>query len=86
MTLLQTIIAHLRHEREPIDRWQLAVELARLDRLTKLHEKNKEQPVSQHDFDDAIGLAITYGELKESGGKVWLAVKEAEKSTQGELF
>lgn len=87
MSLLPTILAHLRHEREPIDRWLLASELAKLDRLRKLYDAKGERPVTQGEFYEAIAEALAAGVVEVVGdsGKVRLVVAKVE-STQGELF
>lgn len=87
MSLLPTILQHLQHEREPIDRWLLASELAKLDRLRKLYDAKGERPVTQREFYEAICEAIRQGDVDVDGdsGKVRLVVVKVE-STQGELF
>lgn len=85
MSLLPTILAHLQHEREPIDRWLLASELAKLDRLRHLYMQSAGIATSQAEFDVGIEEAIKAGLVEESGGKVRLVVAKVE-STQGGLF
>lgn len=87
MSLITTILAHLQHEREPIDRWLLASELAKLDPLRKLYDAKGERPVTQREFYEAIGEAFAAGVVEVVGdsGKVRL-VKKVVESTQRELF
>ena len=84
MTALANIIDYLRHEREPIEPWRLAAELARIDRLWRIQDAAYEVRTLA-EYADAIVAAVKAGQLRERNGRVEL-VSVVRSEGQKNLF